>query len=107
MARFVKRSSCDSEVTNDRDANAACNHDGPGQDSCTCAQGYSGSGTECVDMNSCADSVCFDSVVCHERPAAQDGLDSSSFRCEDCPAVYSGGRAGCADIGDCAETATS
>ena len=76
---------CVSTELSNCDTNALCNHEGPGDFSCTCDVGYSGDGVTCVDTNGCAESPCFDGVVCHDQSAPEEG-----FVCDSCPDGFNG-----------------
>ena len=98
--------------TGSDDTAATCNHDGPGEHSCICPDGYSPFGdlpgrapNGCTDTDACStdsgEDRCFDTVECIDEPAPAGPND---YRCGDCPAGFSGsGQYGdCADIDDCA-----
>ena len=86
---------CDRDEDN-CDTNAICNHESPGQRSCTCTAGYSGTGEACVDTDGCLGNPCFAGVSCTDVPAPND-----RYSCSSCPSGYNGNGEVCHDIDDC------
>jgi hypothetical protein len=77
-------------------ASATCNHEGPGQHSCMCADGFSGdgiiSGSGCTDIDGCAAALnggCFPGVVCMDVAAPGNGRTCGAQH-GTCPEGYRG-----------------
>ena len=80
---------CDADELNDCDANADCiDHEGPGQHSCTCTEGYSGDGTvnKCDDTDDCANRPCFASADgLYSSTCLDEAAPNTGFTCDACP----------------------
>jgi hypothetical protein len=59
---------CASPDTNTCAADAACNHVGPDQYTCSCTLGFSGDGRACDDTDGCANNPCAHQVTVRDRP---------------------------------------
>lgn len=82
--------------------NASCTNS-PGSYACACLEGYTGSGTQCADLDECAE----DEDNCDDDPDAcvNRTPDQGYFECE-CPEGFDGdgvGGDGCANINECQE----
>ena len=82
---------CASPDTNTCSADAACNHVGPDQYSCSCTLGFKGDGHTCDDIDGCANFPCAHQVTCYDQPAPATGFD-----CGPCPEGAEGDGLHCA-----------
>ncbi|KAK3283510.1 hypothetical protein CYMTET_8794, partial [Cymbomonas tetramitiformis] len=60
-------------------------------------------GTRCEDIDGCRDMPCFPGVACTDVAAEDVAAQHAAFRCEGCPAGYTGDGVFCADVDECSQ----